>query len=481
MPQKPVGDLVALLQRALGERYTIEREIGRGGMAWVLLARDLKHGRQVAIKTLRPEIAASLGAERFLREIRVAATLQHPNILPLYDSGAANGFLYYVMPYVDGGSLRDRLEREGQLPVDEAVRIAREVADALSYAHRHDVVHRDIKPENILFTSGHALVADFGLARAITSASEEKLTETGIAIGTPAYMSPEQASAEARLDGRCDIYALGCVLYELLAGGPPFTGPSAQAILARHSLDPVPPLRTVRRTIPEWLEEAIERALAKAPADRFLTAMQFGESLARGAAAQRPRWQVRRRAVALVGGAALTIVAVLGAALLSRPKARPALDPNLVAVAPFDVLDQEHRLWREGMVDLLSATLDGAGPLRTVPASTVVRAWSGRADPASATVLGRGSGAGVAVYGRVVGAGGDSVRIMATLLDITTGAATDLEVRDLGSRLDRVADSLAVRLIRELGRTRPITAVRSAGLGSSSVPALKAYLTGEHY
>src|SRR5439155_16299815 len=342
MPQKPVGDLVALLQRALGERYTIEREIGRGGMAWVLLARDLKHGRQVAIKTLRPEIAASLGAERFLREIRVAATLQHPNILPLYDSGAANGFLYYVMPYVDGGSLRDRLEREGQLPVDEAVRIAREVADALSYAHRHDVVHRDIKPENILFTSGHALVADFGLARAITSASEEKLTETGIAIGTPAYMSPERASGEARLDGRCDIYALGCVLYELLAGGPPFTGPSAQAILARHSLDPVPPLRTVRRTIPEWLEEAIERALAKAPADRFLTAMQFGESLARGAAAQRPRWQVRRRAVALVGGAALTIVAVLGAALLSRPKARPALDPNLVAVAPFDVLDQEH-------------------------------------------------------------------------------------------------------------------------------------------
>jgi len=477
-----VSDFLEDLRHALAERYTIEREIGRGGMAFVLLARDVRYDRLVALKILRPELAAAVGDQRFLREIRVAATLQHQNILPLYDSGAVNNLLYYVMPYVEGESLRDRLEREGQLPVDEALRIAREVADALSYAHSHDVVHRDIKPENILLTGGHALVADFGIARAITSASGEKLTETGIAIGTPAYMSPEQGSAEARLDGRADIYALGCVLYEMLAGEPPFTGPSAQAILARHSRDPVPPLRTVRRTIPEWLEAEIERALEKVPADRFPTAAQFAEALARGATTQRPRRRARRRAVALVAGAgALGTAAVLGAALLSRSKARPALDPNLVAVAPFDVLDQAQQLWREAIVDLLSASLDGAGPLRTVPPSTVVRAWSGRADPVSAAALGRSTGARLAVYGRVVGAGGDSVRLTATLLDVTTSAATDIEVRDLGSRLDRAADSLAMRIIRELGRTRPIAAVRLAGLGSSSVPALKAYLTGEQY
>ena len=473
--------LLERLQVALAGRYVVERELGHGGMAVVFLAQDDKHHRSVAIKVLRPELAAALGPDRFLREIEFAARLNHPHILPFLDSGETDGMLYYVMPYVEGESLRDRLSREGQLPVEEAVRIACEVAEALSYAHNHDVVHRDIKPENILFTSGHALVADFGIARAITSASSEKLTETGIAIGTPAYMSPEQGSAEPRLDGRSDIYALGCVLYEMLAGAPPFTGPSAQAILARHSLDLVPPLRTVRRAIPEWLEAAIEHALAKAPADRFLTAAQFGEALAQGAAAQRPRRRSRGLALGLVGGAALTIVAVMGAARLSHHKARVALDPNLVAVAPFDVLDQEHQLWREGMVDLLSATLDGAGPLRTVPPSTVVHVWSGRADPVSAAALGRSTGAQLAVYGRVVSAGGDSVRLTATLLDVTTGVATDIEVRDLGSRLDRVADSLAVRVIRELGRTRPIAAVRLAGLGSSSGPALKAYLTGEQY
>jgi serine/threonine-protein kinase len=205
-------DLLPELQAALAARYAVERELGHGGMAVVLLAQDLKHDRRVAIKVLRPELAAALGAERFLREIHVAAQLHHPHILPLYDSGEARGFLYYVMPYVEGESLRDRLERETQLPLDDALQITREVADALSYAHSRDVVHRDIKPENILLESGHAIVADFGIARAITAAAGEKLTETGIAIGTPTYMSPEQGTGEHRIDGRSDTYSLGCVV-----------------------------------------------------------------------------------------------------------------------------------------------------------------------------------------------------------------------------------------------------------------------------
>src|SRR5712664_2305107 len=220
------------VRASLAGRYTIERELGRGGMATVYLARDLKHDRSVALKVLRPELAAVLGAERFLREIRLTAQLQHPHILALIDSGEADGFLYYVMPYVEGESLRERLEREGQLPLEEALRIAREVASALSHAHSHDVVHRDIKPENILISSGEAVVADFGIGRAITAAARDTLTGTGIAIGTPGYMSPEQATGGARLDGRSDIYSLACVLYEMLAGDPPYVASSAHAIAA---------------------------------------------------------------------------------------------------------------------------------------------------------------------------------------------------------------------------------------------------------
>jgi eukaryotic-like serine/threonine-protein kinase len=226
-------DRLMRVQAALTDRYRVEREVGAGGMATVYLAQDLKHHRKVAVKVLRAEVAAVLGPERFLREIAIAARLHHPHILPLYDSGRAEEFLFYVMPYVEGQSLRDRLTRERQLPLDDALQIAREVADALSFAHSQGVVHRDIKPENILLESGHAVVADFGIARAISAAGSERLTETGIALGTPAYMSPEQAFGEAHLDGRSDIYALGCVVYEMLGGDPPFTGSSAQAILAR--------------------------------------------------------------------------------------------------------------------------------------------------------------------------------------------------------------------------------------------------------
>src|SRR5947207_4640126 len=254
-----MADQLARLQAALADRYTIERELGRGGMATVYLAQDLKHHRKVAIKVLRPELAAALGPERFLREINTAARLNHPHILPLHDSGEADEFLYYVMPYVEGATLRERLAREGQLPLAESLQIAREVADALSYAHNHDVVHRDIKPENILLEAGHAVVSDFGIARAITAAAAGNLTETGIALGTPGYMSPEQGAASGRVDERSDIYSLGCVLYEMLAGEPPYTGPSAQIVMAKRLTDPVPSVRRLREGIPPAVDAAVLR------------------------------------------------------------------------------------------------------------------------------------------------------------------------------------------------------------------------------
>jgi tetratricopeptide (TPR) repeat protein len=258
-------------------------------MATVYLARDLKHGRMVALKVLRPELAHVLGPERFLREIEIAARLQHPMILPVFDSGASRGgslagtCLWYTMPFVEGESLRDRLRREAQIAIEEAVQIGCEVADALGHAHARGVVHRDIKPENILLSGGHALVADFGIARALTVAGEDRLTETGLSLGTPAYMSPEQAAGDDQLDGRSDLYSLGCLLYEMLAGHPPFTGASSRAILARHAIDPVPSLRTVRSTIPVGLEAAIRRALCKVPADRFATATDLVQALKQGA------------------------------------------------------------------------------------------------------------------------------------------------------------------------------------------------------
>lgn len=249
-------------------------------MGTVFLARDLKHDRRVALKILNPELAAALGPERFLREIAIAAGLNHPHIVALFDSGQAGGTFYYAMPYVEGESLRARLLRERQLPLDEAIAIIRDVADALSYAHTHDIVHRDIKPENILLSSGHALVVDFGIGRAITAAQADRLTETGIAVGTPGYMSPEQATADPHLDGRSDLYSLACVAYEMFAGHPPFLGATAREVIARHTLDAVPPLRTARPVVPAAVEQAVGRALAKAPADRFATAAQFAHALA---------------------------------------------------------------------------------------------------------------------------------------------------------------------------------------------------------
>jgi serine/threonine-protein kinase len=265
--------------RSLAGRYLIERELGRGGMALVFVAQDLKHHRQVAVKVLKPELAASLGAERFLREIETTANLRHPHILPLYDSGEIGGALYYVMPLVEGESLRERLAREGPLPVDDAVRIAHEVAGALSYAHSRGIVHRDIKPENILLESGHAVVTDFGIARAVRAAGNESLTGAGISLGTPAYMSPEQAAGDLEIDGRSDLYSLGCVLYEMLAGTPPFTGPTAPSVIKQHMVTQPRPIANLRPAVPARVTAALERSLAKNPADRFALVSQFADAL----------------------------------------------------------------------------------------------------------------------------------------------------------------------------------------------------------
>jgi eukaryotic-like serine/threonine-protein kinase len=276
-----VTDVLARLTASLAGRYVIERELGAGGMATVYLAHDVRHDRKVALKVLRPELSAILGGERFLKEIRTTANLQHPHILPLHDSGEADGTVFYVMPYVDGESLRDRLSREKQLPVDDAVRIAREVADALAYAHQHGIIHRDIKPENILLHGGHAMVADFGIALAASrSDASTRMTETGMSLGTPHYMAPEQAMGEREITSRADIYALGCVLYEMLTGEPPFTGPTAQAIIARVMTEQPRSLTLQRHTVPPHVETVVGRALEKLPADRFATAAQFAEALA---------------------------------------------------------------------------------------------------------------------------------------------------------------------------------------------------------
>jgi serine/threonine protein kinase/Tfp pilus assembly protein PilF len=320
-----VADLLDQLRAALADRYAVDRELGRGGMATVYLASDRKLNRAVALKVLKPEIAQALGPERFLREIEIAARLAHPHILPVYDSGRvelsrgrAADVLYYTMPYVPGESLRDRLTREKQLPLDDALQITREVADALGYAHSRGLVHRDIKPENILFEAGHAVVADFGIARAISAAGGSQLTETGIALGTPAYMSPEQSAGEPALDGRSDLYSLGCVLYEMLAGEPPFTGPTAQAILAKRFAEVLPQVSVVRESVPPAVDAAIAKLLARAPADRFATGQQLAAALALAPAAPAPRRRRRIRAPVLITALAIVaLAAVAGVRLLS--------------------------------------------------------------------------------------------------------------------------------------------------------------------
>ncbi len=366
MAGEHVNDDLSRLSASLADRYRIERELGAGGMATVYLAHDLKHDRNVAIKVLRPELAAVIGAERFLSEIKTTANLQHPHILSLFDSGTVDGTVFYVMPFVDGESLRDRLTREKQLPVRDALGITREIADALQYAHAHGVIHRDIKPENILLQGGHALVADFGIALAASKVGGNRMTETGMSLGTPQYMSPEQAMGERELDARTDVYALGCVAFEMLAGEPPFTGPTAQSIVAKVITAAAPPLRDKRDTVPEHVSEAIHTALQKTPADRFGSAAEFaaaletpGATASRRAPAGVPRSSTRLRA-GMVGAMVFLAVAafLLGGKLLGGSGAPPLVFGRAT-----------HATWETGLEITAALSPDGrsvayaAGPL----------------------------------------------------------------------------------------------------------------------
>jgi eukaryotic-like serine/threonine-protein kinase len=496
----PVTDQFDRLAAALADRYALERELGAGGMATVYLARDLKHDRLVAIKVLHPDLAASLGTERFLREIQITAKLSHPHILPLYDSGEAGGFLYYVMPFVEGESLADRIAREQQLSIKEAVQLTREVAEALGYAHAYGLVHRDIKPQNIMLSGGHAIVADFGIATAVSQAGGEKLTRTGTTIGTPEYMSPEQAMGAEQLDGRSDLYSLACVLYEMLVGQVPFTGTTPQQIIARHSLDHVPPPSIVRDTIPEDLEEIILTAMAKVPADRYRTAADMVEALgavdtgatihrvARTATQPLPRRRRRRRRVWTLSGIGAAAVVLGGAAWVllgghhaRGPAAGGGLDLKHIAVLDFDDLspDSSLRPIADGLTEALIHQLAGVPALSVVSRNGVER-WRGTDVPRDSVA--RALGSGTLVVGSVEPSGRSGLRVTTRLIDGASGA-------DVGRRASFVVPRAAVlsaedSLVRDVARTLrgwlgEEVEVRETRAGTTSVPAWTLLQQGE--
>ena len=490
-------DLLDSLREALADRYAVERELGRGGMATVFLAQDLKHHRSVAIKVLHAELTAALGPERFLREIEIAARLQHPHIVPLYDSGAAAGFFYYVMPYVEGESLRDRLAREKQLPQEDALRIATEVAGALAYAHSHGVVHRDIKPENIMLSGGTAVVADFGIARAVSAAGGgEHLTQTGTIIGTPAYMSPEQATGGAEIDGRSDQYSLACVVYEMLVGEPPFTGPTAQAVMARHSLDMVSPPSIVRSTIPDAVEEAILRGLSKVPADRYPTAALFAEALNTPSEVTGPRRRttrpaaMRRRWLGLPRGGALAVlgVAVVAAGWATRSlwsgKAGPGtaiggLDPRHIGVLYFEDQSRDSSLGylADGLTEALIDQLDQVRSLDVISRNGVA---SYRHAKISRDSIARALAVGTLVEGSVEPIR-DKVRATVRLVDGGSGAEIDRAIFEQpAGNLLAIRDSVAQRVTLFLrARLGEEVRVREQRAGTRSVEAWALVQQGE--
>ena len=479
----PADDLLHKLSADLAGRYQVERELRGGGMARVFVAQDRRYDRVVAIKVLRPELAAAIGP-RFLQEIDFAARLTHPHILPLYDSGEAGGSLFYVMPFVPEESLRERLHREHQLPVPDAVRIAREVADALMYAHARGIVHRDIKPGNILLAGDHAIVADFGIARAMSAVGVEAISSTGLAIGTPAYMSPEQCSGDSQtLDGRSDIYSLGCVLYEMLAGTPPFSAATAQSMAARHHLDPVPSLRTVRAAVPEHIEAAVSRALAKVPADRFPTAAAFEAALARPAEVQphaAPPDRSRRRRWPVLAAAGLALAGALAVWRLA-PRAPPALDAHRVVVFPLnaDFAGQDGAPSGEDVTAAMLAALNSTGVLKGINGWRLLSKEQRTAPPASPELtreLALRANAGFYIDGRILA--GDSLRVLIELHDLR-GDSTTLRTATLPRSGD--AWSIGVTVARDLlplllGIGVPVDL---GALGSPGPTATAAYLLGD--
>jgi serine/threonine-protein kinase len=461
-------------------------------MATVYLAEDVKHRRRVAVKVLLPELASAIGPERFLREIETTANLRHPHILPLYDSGTAGPgdggteFLYYVMPYVEGESLRDRLDREKQLPLDDALSIAREVADALSYAHSRGVVHRDIKPENILLESGHAVVADFGIARAVSAAGGEKLTQTGLAIGTPQYMSPEQAAGEKDLDGRSDLYSLGCVLYEMLAGQPPFTGPTVESVVHQHLVANPPPITQLRPAVPAEVAAALQRALAKTPADRFNPVAQFSEAIRPGTSppaspalkASQSRG-LRARSVVALAAVALTVT-VVALALWRGGAGAAHTGAASVAVLPFVDLspDRTSTYLGDGLAETLINALANVEGL-SVAART--SAFSFRDKAEDVREIGRQLGVATVLEGSVQRSG-DRLRVTAQLIKTADGLHLwsqnfDRNAGDIFAVQDEVARAVVTALQgRLVAADTSLTAE-----GTRNPAAYDAYLLGRFY
>jgi len=496
------------LERGLGDRYRIERELGRGGMATVYLAQDIRHKRPVALKVLHPELAATLGPERFQREIELAARLQHPHILPVHDSGETSGQLWFTMPFVEGESLRDRLTHQKQLPIEDALRITTEAARALDYAHRHGVIHRDIKPENILLTKeGDTLVADLGIGRAVDTADTgAKLTQTGVVVGTPAYMSPEQAAGERELDGRSDLYSLGVVLYEMLAGEPPYTGPTAQAIMARRFTGDVPRVREARSTVPEAVEQALVKVLARVPADRFQTAADFARALVptiTTPSAPAPAQQIPTRVVTPVPAPAeprprprrvaapafilgLLVMASMGMLLLyrnHRATEDSGTGPKRVAVLPFENLGPaEDEYFADGVTDAVRGKLTGIPGLEVTARGSSTQY---KKTPKSPQQIGQELGVQYILTGTVrweKSTGGQSrVQVSPELIQVSTAAAKwqqpfDAPLTDVFQVQADIAGRVAQALDVALGAGRQDELQERP---TQNLTAYDAYLKGE--
>ena len=478
-----MSDVAARLSTALAERYRIARELGAGGMATVYLAHDLRHGRDVAIKVLKPELAAVLGAERFLSEIRVTANLQHPNLLPLFDSGEADGLLYYVMPYLEGETLRVRVQRERQLPVEETLRLVSLMAGALDFAHARGVIHRDLKPENILLQAGQPVIADFGIALAVAQAGGDRITQTGVSLGTPHYMSPEQAAGDREVDARSDQYALAAITYEMLTGEPPHSGATAQVIIARLMTEAPRSIASARPAVPKAIDTAVLRALSKSPADRFSSCGDFAHALippVSTGSAQRRSWIPV--AVGAIAIGALAIAALATAALAWQRRA-PVAGANLSSIAVLPFADRNAAGSDTHLGDGISETLISA--LAKVPELEVAArtsAFSFRGREGDVAEIGRELGVATVLEGSVQRAG-DRIRVTSELVKASTGRTMWSETFDRSAaEIFAVQDDVAREVIAALkGRVLAEHAAVHTGTATRDPEAYDLYLKGRYF